>query len=310
MNNRIIHLLVLASLLILLSRMTNAVKPIVLWHGMGDSCCFPFSMGRIESLIKDAIKQKTNETVFIHSVRIGDSEVTDVINSYIHDANEYVATGCQQIASIPQLQNGFNAIGFSQGSQFLRAYVQRCNKPAMNKLISIGGQHQGIFGLPKCPGINVTLCEYARELIDIGVYREFVQHHLIQAQYWNDPWDHQLHIKASNFLADINNERSVKNETYKQNLMSLELFAMVKFLQDSFVQPIESEWFGYYKLGQDKDVLTLQETELYQSDWLGLKEMDKQNKLKFLATNGDHLRFTDQWFIENIIPLLIDPSNK
>lgn len=29
--------------------------------------------------------------------------------------------------------------------------------------------------------------------------------------------------------------------------------------------------------------------------------MDEQKKLVFLETPGDHLQFTDDWFIENII---------
>lgn len=29
------------------------------------------------------------------------------------------------------------------------------------------------------------------------------------------------------------------------------------------VQPVESEWFGFYKSGQAKEVQTLQESELY-----------------------------------------------
>jgi len=285
---------------------SNSVKPIVLWHGMGDSCCFPFSMGKIEAMIRNHIKQIKNETVFIHSIKIGDSILDDVINSYMHDANEYVNAACKQIASIPELKNGFNGIGFSQGAQFMRAYVQRCNQPAVKNLISIGGQHQGVYGLPRCPGVNSTLCEYARQLLDLGAYLSFVQHNLIQAQYWHDPWNNDLYLKNSNFLADINNERPIKNEQYKKNLLSLDTFVMVKFLEDSFVQPIESEWFGFYELGQDTKVLALNETQLYQEDWLGLKMMDKAGKLKFQSVDADHLRFDEQWFVQNIIPFLIN----
>ena len=39
----------------------------------------------------------------------------------------------------------------------------------------------------------------------------------------------------------------MKNETYKENLMKLEQFVMVMFLQDTMVQPKESEvgvWLG------------------------------------------------------------------
>ena len=53
------------------------------------------------------------------------------------------------------------------------------------------------------------------------------------------------------------------NEKYRENLKKLENFVMVKFLRDSMVIPIESEWFGFYAPGQDKEVLPLRNTTLY-----------------------------------------------
>ncbi len=50
---------------------------------------------------------------------------------------------CEMIANDPALQNGYNAIGFSQGGQFLRAVAQRCPSPRMRNLITVGSQHQG-----------------------------------------------------------------------------------------------------------------------------------------------------------------------
>lgn len=105
---------------------------------------------------------------------------------------------CKLLKSDPKLQNGFNAVGFSQGGQFLRAYVERaihlnftyvpyssgCNDPPVKNLVSIGGQHQGVYGLPHCPGPNSTLCEWMREAIDLGVYLSAVQSYVVQAEYW------------------------------------------------------------------------------------------------------------------------------
>ena len=31
----------------------DAPVPVVIWHGMGDSCCNPASMGRIKQVIED-----------------------------------------------------------------------------------------------------------------------------------------------------------------------------------------------------------------------------------------------------------------
>jgi len=75
---------------------------------------------------------------------------------------------------------------FSQGGQFLRAIAQRCPSPPMLNLISVGGQHQGVFGFPRCPGDNITVCNYIRELLRFGAYESFVQDHLVQAEYWHD----------------------------------------------------------------------------------------------------------------------------
>lgn len=54
------------------------------------------------------------------SIATGATEAKDVWSSYFGDLNEQVADVCEQIRSIPELQGGYNAIGFSQGGQFLR----------------------------------------------------------------------------------------------------------------------------------------------------------------------------------------------
>lgn len=86
--------------------------------------------------------------------------------------------------------------------------------------------------------------------------------------------------------------------------MKLKNFVMVMFGKDTMVDPKESEWFGFYKPGQGKEMYTLQESPLYQEDWLGLKQMDHDKKLHFLTADGDHLQFTEQFFDEQILPFL------
>jgi len=157
--------------------------------------------------------------------------------------------------------------------------------------------------LPRCPGVNHTVCEYIRRLLDVGVYWQWVQHTLVQAEYWHDPLNEKLYHQHSFYLADVNNENSV-NEQYKARMQTLERFVLVKFLNDTFVQPPDSSWFAFYKPGQDKIVQPLRESDIYLQDRLGLQELDKQGKLHFLATPGEHLQFTLQWFIDNIVPFL------
>ncbi|XP_072836128.2 palmitoyl-protein thioesterase 1 [Pogona vitticeps] len=296
---------VLQQLLILLGACCGRISgslagplPLVIWHGMGDSCCNPMSMGYIKELV-----EKKVPGIYVLSLEIGRSLIEDMENSFFLDVNDQVAFVCDKLANDPKLQGGYNAMGFSQGGQFLRAVVQRCPSPPMVNLISVGGQHQGVYGFPRCPGESSHLCDWIRKMLDIGAYTKAVQQRLVQAQYWHDPLKEEEYRKHSLFLADINQERCI-NETYKINLMSLKKFVMVRFLNDTMVDPPASEWFGYYRSGQAKETVPLNETALYKEDRLGLKEMDQGGQLEFLGAEGDHLQFSKEWFYENILPFL------
>ncbi|KAK3863644.1 hypothetical protein Pcinc_030607 [Petrolisthes cinctipes] len=271
--------------------------PLVIWHGMGDTCCFPFSMGRIKELVEQRIPG-----IYVRSLMIGANIIADEEHGYLGNVNDHVAQVCDKVANDPELQGGYHAMGFSQGGQFLRAVAQRCPHPPVKSLISIGGQHQGVFGLPSCPAsaTQSRTCEYIRKLLDYGAYNSWIQSGLVQAQYWHDPLHVEEYRNKSIFLADINNEKVI-NEAYRTNLKKLETFVMVKFLTDTMVVPQESEWFGFYAPGQDNEVLPLQQTQLYLEDRLGLKEMDGAGKLHFLTQPGGHLAFTDEWFLQEIV---------
>ncbi|KAM3934194.1 palmitoyl-protein thioesterase 1 [Leptodactylus fuscus] len=273
--------------------------PLVIWHGMGDSCCNPLSMGAIKKMVEQKIPG-----IYVLSLKVGNNIVEDMENSFFLNVNKQLDLVCEQLAKDPRLQNGYNGMGFSQGGQFLRAVVQKCPSPPMKNLISIGGQHQGVYGFPRCPGEISQICDWIRKTLNAGAYTKVVQEHLVQAEYWHDPLNEDQYRNGSIFLADLNQENGV-NESYKRNLQTLEKFVMVKFLNDSMVDPVDSEWFGFYKPGQSKETMTLQESSLYTEDRLGLREMDKAGKLVFLTTEGEHLQFTDIWFNENIIPYLL-----
>lgn len=276
----------------------NNTLPIVIWHGMGDSCCNPLSMGSIKSMLESKFTG-----VYVRSLMIGNSIIEDMENGFLLNANTQVEQVCQKISSDPKLKNGYNALGFSQGGQFLRAIAQKCPNPPMVNLISFGGQHQGVYGFPRCPGESSTLCNYMRKLLNLGAYIPWIQNHLVQAEYWHDPLSEAEYKEKSIFLAEINQE-NVMNKTYKDNLMKLKNFVMVKFSEDTMVDPKDTEWFGFYKPGQATDCYTLQESVLYTEDRLGLKEMDAAGKLHFLTAEGNHLQFTQQFFNEKIIPFL------
>ncbi|XP_013110080.1 palmitoyl-protein thioesterase 1 [Stomoxys calcitrans] len=276
---------------------TNGEKyPVVMWHGMGDTCCFAFSLGSIKKILEDNLNQ-----TYVRSLQIGGNIVMDYQSGFFIHPNQQVDYVCQQLAKDERLSKGYNAIGFSQGGQFLRALAQRCPLPPMKVLITLGGQHQGVFGLPKCPSLSSRTCELMRKILNKAAYEEWPQLNFVQATYWHDPLKEREYIAHSSFLADINNEVYV-NGLYADNLNRLDKFVMVKFLNDTIVQPKESQWFEFYKPGQDKEILPLKQSKVYEQ--LSLKQMDINNKLVFLAVEGDHLQIDKEWFLQNIIPLL------
>lgn len=277
---------------------THTYLPVVFWHGMGDTS--KGSLVRIQKLVEDQL----NNSVYTYSIQIGSNQEEDFMNSYFKHSNEQIELACDQLKNQPELSSGFNLIGFSQGGQFARALVQRCDLPRPLSLITLGGQHQGVFGLPRCTN---SMCEYASKLIDYGAYESFVQGHLVQAQYWHDPLDQPKYVEKSQFLADINNERKPRNELYRSRIMSLERFVMVQFDQDTIVIPKESSLFGFFESGQAERIVPLEQTRLYTEDWLGLKHLEENHRLIRLHTKGNHLVIKDEWFIESIVkPFLID----
>merc|ERR1712215_518453 len=276
-----------------------APVPVVLWHGMGDSAA---GMTGIESILKDNI-----EGVYVHRIMIGSNIIVDTESGFFRDTNRQVKEVCEMLANDPELQDGYNAIGFSQGGQFLRAVAQRCPQPPMKNLVTVGAQHQGVFGFPLCPGEMVFFCDIVRDLLSYGAYVEFVQDILVQAQYWHDPLDFDTYVEKSKFIAEINNEKDVKNASYAVNLNKLENFIMIKHNQDTKVEPKESEHFEFHIPGQAEEILPLRESPIYTEDRIGLKAMDEAEKLHFLSVDGNHLHFTKEWFIENVInPFLKD----
>lgn len=268
--------------------------PVVLWHGMGDSCCNPLSMGSIKKTIEQQIPG-----VYVLSLEIGNSILQDTLNGFFMNVNKQVDMVCAELANDTRFSGGYHSVGFSQGGQFLRAVAQRCPSPPMRNFVSIGGQHQGVYGFPRCPS-TTNICNTVRELLNYGAYVPFIQNSLVQAEYWHDPLNEQEYIDKSVFLADINNEKTI-NQQYKTNLLSLENMVLVKFNNDTMVVPPDSEWFGFYTPGQSVTIQQMNETDLYTQDKIGLQTLNNNGQLQFLSVNGDHLQFTTEWFIDSII---------
>lgn len=267
--------------------------PIVLWHGMGDSCCDP-QQGI--GTLKVALEEEYG--VFVYSIGFG-SEVDDLKSSYFGNVNEQVAEACRKLASVKELSGGFDAVGFSQGGQFLRAVVERCHHklPKIRYLVTLGGQHQGVMSIPKCPPNAGYWCSWMRYLADQGAYWGWPSTHIIQAQYVKDPDNLGSYLEHNIFLPYVNNEKAY-DPLLKENFAKLDAFIMFRFTKDTVVVPRDSAWFSFYN---GKELLGVKDQPIYQNDWIGLKELDEKGGLIFDEINDEHMRFSWEIFSNDVI---------
>jgi len=304
----------IASLLYLaVATPTKNVRPLVIWHGLGDTYDSA-GMTRVQEEVK-----KMHPGIFVHLIRMNEDSKEDQRAGFYGNVNEQVAFAASQLANISELSQGFDAVGFSQGGQFLRAYIERYNEPPVNNLVTFGSQHMGISDLPVCSAYDL-LCQIARRATKGGVYNEWVQENLVQAQYFRDPNQLPLYVTSSKFLADINNEvllPSERNGTYADNFSTLSNLVLVKFEKDRTVVPKESSWFGSQapsdtslyqsteqvplggprplRANDDREIIRMEDQPLYQEDWIGLRALDERGVVTFSTCEGEHMDLTGCW---------------
>ena len=102
--------------------------------------------------------------VYVHSIMVGGGPTADTLHGYFGNVDDQVKEQCVRLLAEPRLANGFFALGFSQGSQFIRALVQRCGggeragdgKLIVRRLVTMGGQHAGSPTSPVAPCTTAT----------------------------------------------------------------------------------------------------------------------------------------------------------
>ncbi|WZN64525.1 palmitoyl protein thioesterase [Chloropicon roscoffensis] len=273
--------------------------PVVLWHGMGDTCCNPKSMGRVKDLIQQEIG------AYVVSIRLGATEAEDQRAGFFGLVPVQIAHVCHELASDSRLSAGFNAVGFSQGGQFLRAVVQVCptlvpNFPRTSALVTLGGQHQGVMDWPGCgDAASTALCRSLQALLAFGAYSDFLQRRVVQAQYFKDPRKMDEYLQKNVFLPDINNEKAL-NEDYKRNLARLDLLMLLMWKNDTTVVPRESSLFGVLNATSGV-IVPLREQPLYKEDRLGLRALDERGALIMDVMEGEHMELNWEFFNETIV---------
>jgi palmitoyl-protein thioesterase len=293
-----LHLLPLSTLLLLpaiLATPTPASEPLplLIWHGLGDN----YAADGLHTVGDLAIE--TNPGTFVYYIRLDEDADSDKTATFLGNLTEQIEQVCEDLATHPILSSapGVNALGFSQGGQFLRGFVERCNTPPVKNLVTFGSQHNGIAKYQVC-GATDWLCKAYIGVLRANTWGHWVQSHLVPAQYFKatndttgEPTDEYL--ENSNFLADINNERKLKNTTYAKNLASLDNFVMYVFEDDETAIPKESGWFAYTN-STSGEVTHLRNRTIYKEDWIGLKKLDEKGGLIFKTTEGGHMQLDDE----------------
>lgn len=168
----------------------------------------------------------------------------------------------------------------------------------------------GGCAVPQCPQpsetpVSFNLCNLSHSLISLGAYAPWVRNHIVQAQFWRDPWELNNYREFSQYLADINNDRNSaeKNQQYRDNILTLKEMVLFRFEDESVVVPRDSSWFSVFD-AEKNHIVPVKDTALYKEDWIGLKELDATGRLTMLTAPGDHMRFGKTWFAENVYPFL------
>ena len=280
-------------------RAAAAPLPVLLFHGMGDSA-------ESSGMRAVAARITADTGAYVHSIYVGAPE-DEPRSSYFGRVSEQLARVCdEQLLPEPRFAGGVNAVGFSQGGQFLRALAQSCGV-TVRTLVTLGAQHGGVATVPGC-GADAAggFCAQMQKLVSAGAYRGFVQTAVVQAQYLRDAHDEAAFLSRNVWLPAVNNLLPQRNGTYRDRVAALERLVLFRFSDDVTVVPRDSAWFAWQR---GAELVPLREQALYQEDWLGLRALDEAGRLVLADCPGAHMQFTLDWFAANVIaPYLSDDA--
>ncbi|PVU94702.1 hypothetical protein BB561_002335 [Smittium simulii] len=253
--------------------------PVVIWHGLGDSCCEEMGMNKIKKFIQEEIPG-----TYVYSAQLADSAYKDRISGFYGNINEQIDKICNTLKNDVNIQDEYYGLGFSQGGLFLRALHQRCPYPRMKKLVTFGSPHAGIASPPPCKNSDMVCWGINKALVAYG-YTDMFQRSVVPAQYYKSPNELERYLEKSIFLPDINNELLI-NQTYVDQIKKLEKLVLIHFMHENVLDPKKSSWFSFY--GSDNEVISLKNSTLYKDDRLGLKYLDENNRIDFLEIPEMH----------------------
>lgn len=277
---------------------TASPLPLLIWHGLGDR----YNADGISEVA--ALASQIHPNTYVYPIRVDEDGSADSRATFFGNSSTYISSVCANLSSNPVLSSNttrIDALGFSQGGQFLRGLLERCPGIQVRSLVTFGSQHNGIAQFQTC-GTWDFVCKGAIAAVKGNVWGEWVQNNIVPAQYYRETNEttglgSEEYLVAADFLADINNERTLKNVDYKKRVAGLEKFVMYVFEDDKTVLPKESGWFAEVNTTSG-EVFELRNRTMYKEDWLGLRELDEKRGLVFRSAPGEHMRLTEEILTE------------
>ncbi|KAK5130946.1 hypothetical protein LTR08_001549 [Meristemomyces frigidus] len=280
--------------------------PLLIWHGLGDR----YDAEGLRSV--GTLAQKVHPGTYVKFIKLDDDGGNDRTATFFGNVSAQIETVCEELRHDPQLASvgggstgvgemRVDALGFSQGGQFLRALLQRCDGLSMRALVTFGSQHNGIAQFQLC-GAYDFVCKGAAALIKNNAWSDGVQGRVVPAQYYRTVNEStglgsEAYLAGSRFLADVNNERVVKNEGYAAKVASLDKLVLFVFGEDQTVIPKESGWFAEVN-ATSEEVTPLRNRTMYHEDWIGLKKLDERGGLVFKTAPGKHMELEEKLLAE------------
>jgi palmitoyl-protein thioesterase len=292
-----------------------APAPTVLMHGLGDAG----SNAGMQSLAQSvaaahpgayAVAVNVANTVqsFVTPIKLQIEELAAAIRA---DAT---------LAAAPEI----NMVGLSQGGLVIRGYAQRFagtapHYPRVKSLVSICGVQNGVFNCPAELQIVPFLCDIFEadpyNFLFNGTiplsFSDYFTTYWNESQFLSAPFDNALGTETP-ILPDLNNLLR-RNASYVAALAAVNTIFLSQALNDTVVYPFQSEQFGGYawtNASGKAHPTTLEfddpQNDQWRADALGLRTRAQTSPatLVFSSFVGDHIRFSDQYWDDVVLPLL------
>ena len=265
---------------------SSSPYPIAILHGFGASCGGHYDLTFISSL------NTRLYSTYIKCIESGGG-IDSVTMSILSQSKQ----ACDIINSDSNFHGNFSIVTLSQGALIARYLITQCPlKGTVRRLVTIGGPLMGVSMVPKC--IHGSICYALKKFAGLFSRTKYVQDNIGPAGYY---FDNTKRGASTEFLDLINNVQ--RDESVRSKMLQLEKMVLIKYHNDTMIYPKETAWFEM--LDENEKLIRYNETTLYKEDLIGLKELNENGKVEFVALYGEHMEYTMEELDNYVIPPLL-----